>query len=112
MLDELQFLSSVKARPGMYFGRKSLLGLRDLLCGMELGANVLKDENEPRVTLFPLFFKGFVPWYLERFVKDQNGYAAWWNHLLYISGNHDDCAFDSCFRYFEKYLNEERPPET
>lgn len=36
--------------------------------------------------------------------KDKNGYACWWNYILYISGGFDDQAFFNFFRAFEKYL--------
>ena len=106
--DELAFLREVKAKPGMFFGKKSLLGLRDLLSGMELGAAAaLEDAGLPKKNLFPIWWNGFVPWYLEQYVKDPNGYAAWWNHMLYVSGNFDDRAFDCFFRQFDEYLKTE-----
>ena len=106
--DELAFLREVKARPGMYLGQKSLLGLRDLLGGMELGATAaLEDTGLPKKKLFPIWWDGFVPWYLERYVKDKNGYASWWNHMLYVSGNFDHSAFDYCFQIFDEYLKTE-----
>ncbi len=107
--DELAFLREVRAKPGMYFGKKSLLGLRDLLSAMELGADAaLADTGLPKKTLFPIWWNGFVPWYTERYVNDRNGYAAWWNHLLYVSGNSDDKAFDNCFRCFDEFLRTAR----
>lgn len=45
-------------------------------------------------------------WYHEEIIKDLNGYACWWNHILYTSGNDDAYAFESFFREFEKYLRD------
>ena len=103
-IDELSLLRRIKARPEIFFGKKSLLSLRDFLFGVEYGISAAK--NEPYRGSNLAFFDGFVAWYLRRFVRDDNGYAAWWNHLLYTSGNDDALAFDSFFRYFEQYLKE------
>lgn len=96
--DELQFFAKVKQRPELYLGATSLLSLRDQLFGMEYAFSFYTKEN-------PLsYFRLFNTWYHEEILKDSNGYACWWNHILYISGNDDAYAFASFFRIFEKYL--------
>ena len=103
--DELGLLHRIKARPEIFFGKKSLLSLRDFLFGVDYGISAAKNEHYRGANL--PFFTGFVSWYISRFVRDQNGYAAWWNHLLYTSGNDDALAFDGFFQLFERYLKEE-----
>ena len=105
--DELALLRQLKDRPGIFFGKKSLLSLRDFLWGVDYGLDIAANGQYKGQTHFPILFEGFVPWYIRRYVKDENGYAAWWNHLLYISGNRDDWAFDRFFSYLEEYLNSE-----
>ncbi len=103
--DELGLLCQIKARPEIFLGKKSLLSLRDFLFGVDYGISAAKNERY-RGSNLP-FFDGFIHWYIRRFVQDENGYAAWWNHILYTSGNDDALAFDSFFMYFERYLKEE-----
>lgn len=76
------------------------------LAGMRFGADLYTNGDLTDLCIFPYFDK-FVPWYDENYVKDQNGYAAWWNHILYTSANNDDLAFDSFFHYFALYLREQ-----
>ncbi len=104
--DELSLLRRIKAKPGIFFGKKSLLSLRDFLWGVDYGISAATNDQLRQKSNLPCF-DGFVNWYIRRFVQDDNGYAAWWNHILYTSGNNDDRAFDNFFRYFEQYLKEE-----
>jgi len=96
--DELVFFAQVKKKPGLFFGEPSLLSFRDLLFGMEYAFCFYCQESPFK------YFSLFVTWYHEEIIKDRNGYACWWNHILYISGNDDAYAFESFFREFEKYL--------
>ena len=98
--DELIFFAEVKKRPGVYFGKPSLLSLRDLLFGMEYAFSFSCDETPLR------YFQAFVAWYQNEKLEDQNGYACWWNHLLYICCNHDRYAFEHFFVVFERYLQD------
>ena len=98
--DELKFFADVKKRPGVYFGNPSLLSLRDQLFGMEYAFSFYTDETPLR------YFRHFVTWYQSEKVDDQNGYACWWNHLLYICGNDDRYAFECFFIIFERYLHD------
>lgn len=99
--DELSFFAQVKKQPGMYMSKKSLLSLRDKLFGMNYAFIVCGHPEALRL------FKNFTEYYNNELLKnDQNGYACWWNHLLYISGGMDDVAFDSFFMEFEAYLVE------
>ena len=98
--DELTFFAEVKKRPGMYFGVPSLHSLRDLLLGMEYAFSFCCHETPLR------YFRSFVSWYQNEMIADRNGYACWWNHLLYTCGNDDRYAFDSFFVVFEQYLLE------
>lgn len=98
--DELNFLADVKRRPAMYFGQPSLLSLRDVLAGMEYAFSFFTDET-------PLhYFRTFVTWYQNEKIDDQNGYACWWNHLLYTCGNDDRYAFERFYFVFERYLHD------
>ena len=100
--DELAFFAHVKKRPGMYLGRKSLIGLRDHLFGMTYAFSACGHTDALKL------FKGFIEYYNQKlFLTDQNGYVCWWNHLLYTSGGSDERAFDSFYRKFEAYLLEE-----
>ena len=100
--DELTFFAKVKKRPGMFFGRKSLTSLRDHLFGMIFAFSACGHSDALKL------FKCFIEYYNnELFLADQNGYVCWWNHLLYTSGGMDDWAFDSFYRKFESYLQEE-----
>ncbi len=101
--DELKLFGDFKGRYGVYFGKKSLLSLRDTISGMVLSRYFDDDEQVRRKSKLP-YFDGFIEWYLQTYVKDGNGYAAWWNHMLYVSGNFDDAAFDLFFLRFEEYL--------
>ena len=99
--DELLFFAQVKKRPGMFFGRKSLIGLRDHLFGMSYAFSECGHSDAMGL------YKGFIEYYNHKlFLTDQNGYACWWNHLLYTSGGMDDEAFDLFYREFENYLLE------
>ena len=96
--DELMFFAQVKKRPGVFLGAPSLLSLRDNLFGMEYAFSFYNKESPLK------YFRLFVTWYHEEIIKDLNGYACWWNHFLYISGNDDAYAFESFFNAFEGYL--------
>lgn len=98
--DELQFFARIKERPALFLGRKSLIGLRDMLWGMNY-AFYQCDKTDALI-----YHEGFVKWYLENKLEQITAYSAWWNHLLYTSGNNDDRAFDEFFRVFEEYLHE------
>ena len=98
--DELVFFAQVKKRPGLFLGKKSLLSFRDQLFGMEYAFSFCRSDS-PLV-----YFNHFRKWYHKEIIKDMNGYACWWNHLLYISGNDDVYAFDSFFNIFERYLRD------
>ena len=98
--DELEFFASVKKRPGLYLGKPSLLSLRDQLFGMEYAFSFY-TEKSPLV-----YFRLFITWYNEEKLKDQNGYACWWNHILYTSGNDDAYALELFWRIFEQYLRD------
>ena len=105
--DELQFLSNIRERPGMFFGEPSLIGLRDLLDGMEWGARIARENaGLPTERLFPIFLDGFLPWY-ERCCKKDQYSASCWSHMLYVSFSLDGKAFNLCFELFEKYLKQE-----
>ena len=98
--DELKFFADVKKRPGVYLGYPSLLSLRDQLFGMTYAFSFYSDET-------PLqYFDAFVEWYHREKLDDKNGYACWWNNLLYHSGNNDRLAFDMFFAVFERFLHE------
>lgn len=96
--DELRFFAEVKRRPGMFLRKTSLISLRDYIFGMYYVFDIYACENQFE------YFGSFTDWYFENVVRDQNGYACWWNHFLYVSGNNDDLAFHNFFREFEKYL--------
>ncbi len=98
--DELEFFASVKKRPGLYLGKPSLLSLRDQLFGMEYAFSFYTEKN-PLV-----YFRLFITWYQGENLKDQNGYACWWNHILYTSGNDDAYALELFWRIFEQYLRD------
>ena len=51
-------------------------------------------------------FHSFVIWYHEEKLADQDTYACWWNHILYISGNDGRYAFERFFAIFERYLHD------
>lgn len=100
--DELEFFAAVKSRPGLYFGHPSLISLRDHLFGMQYAFSVCGKKDALK------YFTGFIEWYNRHlFESDKNGYACWWNHILYTSGNMDELAFSAFFRTFEAYLLEE-----
>lgn len=98
--DELQFFAQVKKRPGAWLGRPSLLSLRDQLFGMRYAFDLCGQKNALK------YFFSFVKWYEAGQVGNENGFACWWDHMLYISGNNDEQAFDTFFRCFEGYLEE------
>ncbi|MBQ7862708.1 MAG: hypothetical protein IJ349_10980 [Clostridia bacterium] len=97
--DELKFFAEVKKCPNLFFGKPSLLSLRDHMFGMSYAFSVCDYENQLR------YFYLFTDWYYKN-LTDKNGYACWWNHILYISGNDDAAAFHSFFRIFEQYLKD------
>lgn len=98
--DELIFFAQVKRRPGCFLGKDSLLSLRDQLFGMQYAFSFCQIENPLK------YFSSFVEWYQNEVINDLDGYACWWNHILYISGNNDADAFHMFFEYFERYLKE------
>lgn len=98
--EELKFFAEVKQRPGMHLGEPSLLSFRDQLFGMQYAFSFCAQESPLK------YFNLFVEWYHKEILKDQNGYACWWNHILYTSGNDDSRAFMSFFRFFEGYLRD------
>ncbi len=97
---ELEFFSDVKKRPGVYFGCPSLLSLRDLLTGMDIAFRFEHTESPLKL------FHSFLIWYREEKLADQDTYACWWNHILYISGNDGRYAFERFFAIFERYLHD------
>ena len=99
--DELMFFGRMKARYGAHIGKKSILSLRDYIGGMEY-AFWLMDGTYGHFK----YFGEFIDWYAETYIQDRNGYAAWWNHLLYTSGNFDNLAFDAFYGCFESFLEE------
>lgn len=98
--DELLFFAQVKKRPGAHLGVPSLLSFRDQLFGMMYAFSFCYQETPLR------YFNEFVQWYHNEVLPDKNGYACWWNHLLYTSGNMDELAFYDFFRCFESWLLE------
>jgi len=98
--EELKFLAEVKRRPGMYLGEKSLKALRDWLFGMRFAFEACGQGDALKYT------DEFIRWYNTQVLADRNGYACWWNHILYISGNLDSLAIDNFFRQFEGFLEE------
>jgi len=98
--DELEFFAQVKKRPGLFLGEPSFLSFRDQLFGMEYAFSFYSKEKPMK------YLNCFIQWYHEEILKDQNGYACWWNHILYTSGNHDAYAFVSFFQIFERYLRD------
>ena len=98
--NELRFFAEVKKRPGMFFGKPSLLSLRDNIFGMSHAFEICGYDNQFK------FFCLFTDWYFENVIENQNGYACWWNHILYVSGNDDVYAFHTFFNLFEKYLKD------
>ena len=98
--DELLFFAQAKKRSGVFFGKPSLLSFRDQLFGMDYAFSFYRQESPFK------YFHLFVTWYHEEIIKDLNGYACWWNHILYTSGNNDAYAFESFFRKFEEYLRD------
>ena len=98
--DELEFFAHIKKRPGMYFGEPSLISMRDYLNGMEHAFHFCGYEDKFG------YFSLFREWYMENIIKDENSYAAWWNHMLYVSGGSDRQAFEYFFHRFEIYLSE------
>ncbi|MBE6665886.1 MAG: hypothetical protein E7603_06695 [Ruminococcaceae bacterium] len=98
--DELVFFAQVKRRPSLFLGKLSLLSFRDQLFGMNYAFSFYCQESPLK------YFNLFVTCYHEEIIKDLNGYACWWNHILYTSGNNDAYAFESFFIEFEKYLRD------
>ena len=98
--DELVFFAQVKNRPGIFLGKPSLLSFRDQLLGLEYAFSFCNQEHSLK------YFRSFVKWYHKEVIKDSNGYACWWNHILYISGNNDVYAFEVFFNNFERYLRD------
>lgn len=99
--DELMFFAQMKARPGLYIGHTSLLSLRDYLFGMQHAFSIVYQQNAF------VYLKQFIDWYHQNQLHDNNGYACWWNHILYTSGGDDDQAFHTFFKKFEAYLQKE-----
>ncbi len=97
--DELNFFAEVKKCPNKFFGKPSLLSLRDYIFGMNRAFSICNLDNQFQ------YFQLFTGWYYKN-LTDKNGYACWWNHILYISGNDDVMAFYSFFRIFEHYLKD------
>ncbi len=97
--DELNFFAEVKKRPNILFGQPSLLSLRDQIGGMDYAFSICNYNNQFK------YFYLFTDWYHKN-LTDKDGYACWWNHILYISGNDDAMAFQSFFRIFEQYLKD------
>ncbi|MBQ7799041.1 MAG: hypothetical protein IJ370_00965 [Oscillospiraceae bacterium] len=99
--DELQFFAQIKHRPSAFLGKPSLISLRDQLFGMEYAFSFYTQESPLK------YFNLFVKWYYKEKLKDLNGYACWWNNILYTSGNDDAYALESFFACFEQFLSEE-----
>lgn len=102
VFDELMFFAQMKARPGLWMGKKSLLSLRDQIFGMRHAFAIMQAREKPFG-----YLEQFVEWYHQHVITEHSGYACWWNHLLYISGGFDEAAFDAFFKKFEAYLQEE-----
>lgn len=98
--DELEFFAKVKKKPGLFFGRSSFRSFCDMQAGMEYAFFICDLEHQFK------YFHLFIDWYQETIVKVKTGYASWSNHILYTSGNRDDLALDSFFRWFERYLRD------
>ena len=98
--DELKFFADVKRRPGMYLGEKSLRSLRDQMFGMNYAFCACGQGDAMK------YSRAFIEWYNTEVLTDHNGYACWWNHLMYISGGSDVLAFDCFFRVFEGFLKD------
>ena len=98
--DELEFFAKMKTKKyaALHLGKSSLMSFRDHYFGMEDAFSFYTKES-PFV-----YFHAFQTWYLEEVIRDLNGYACWWNHILYISGNDDVYAYEQFFDLFERYL--------
>ena len=108
-LNELQLISRIKEKPYLYFGRRSLVGLRDFLFGVRVGANAAPERPGEAVTALP-YYHAFIDEYSKALWQREgrNGYVCWWNHMLYVAGGSDATAFDVFFHAFERWLREER----
>ena len=98
--NELVFFATIKKKPKLYLGATSLLSFRDQLFGMSYAFSFCYKESPFQ------YFHSFIEWYHKEIIKDINGYACWWNHILYTSGNDDEYAFESFFIEFERYLRD------
>lgn len=98
--DELEFFAKAKKMPGAIYGRPSLLSFRDHLFGMEYAFSFCCQESPLK------YFRLFTERYHKEIIKSRNGYACWWNHILYTNGNSDESAFWDFFCIFERYLLE------
>ena len=98
--DELLFFAQMKKCPGLYLGEPSLRSLRDHLFGMGTAFSYTAHPNPMH------YFHAFIDWYHGTILEEKNGYACWWNHILYISGNNDKLAFECFYSSFERYLME------
>lgn len=97
--NEIKMWNDIKNKPGMFFGKRSIILLNSFLNG-------IKYSFEKNSCL--LYFQGFNEWYMKkRNVDTNNAYTIWWNHILFTSGNNDDLAFDAFISYFEEYLQEQ-----
>lgn len=98
--DELVFFAQVKKMPGAFWGKPSLLSLRDHLFGMEYAFSFCSEEKQLK------YFEAFIKWYHEEILMDSSAYACWWSHILYTSLSDDANAFESFFGKFEQYLHD------
>ena len=97
--NEIKMWNDIKNKPGMFFGKRSIILLNSFLNG-------IKYSFEKNSCL--LYFQGFNEWFMKkRNVDTNNAYTIWWNHILFTSGNNDDLAFDAFISYFEEYLQEQ-----
>ncbi len=70
--NELEFFAKAKKRPGIFFGRKSLISLRDFLFGMSYSFTV--SGHSDALNLFDSFIAHYNN---ELFLTNQDSYVCW-----------------------------------
>ena len=96
-LEMLTMMAKMKTKPGVFFGRKSLMSLRDQLWGMMYAFDICGHEEAMK------YFRSFTETYNAKLLE-KGSCSAWWHHILNESGESDEEAFDLFFRRFECFL--------
>ena len=98
-MNEYSLIETIRKRPGMYLGSKSITALMNFIHGYQFAMCERREFDDASTDLFPLDF-----WFMHEYTALLYGFyestAGWRNHILQNCGGDEEKAL---FRFFELF---------